>query len=167
MSIGTAGRHLLRSPNPAFRLNSDRRSTAHLQALPNRDRYFKAAFRSPATKTRFRAPITRSMFLAYLFDIHRTFTESAPVRCSGTPRQPALPSRGFYALRDQSVRQFSLPEVHLRKTPDFPSLPAARLHIMKTAADQRSRFATSCEVRCFHEPLGTRTIMRWNLLTVK
>jgi len=125
-----AGRHLLCSLNSAFRLNSDRRSTAHLQALPARERYLKTAFRSPGTKTRFRISIPRSVFLAYLFDVHRTFTESAPVRCSGMPRQPPLPSRGFYALRDQSVCQFSLPEVHLRKTPDFLSLPAARLHFI-------------------------------------
>ena len=118
-------------PEPG--LPAEFRSTLHSPSasfLPDRDRYFKATFRSPATRTRFRATITRSMFLAYFFYIHRTFTEFALVRCSGTPRQPPLPSRGFYALRDQSVRQFSLPEVHLRKTPDFLSLPAARLHFI-------------------------------------
>jgi len=69
-------------------------------------------------------------------------------------------------LRIKAFNWFSLPEVHLRKPPDFPSLPVARLHKMMTAADQRSEFAMSCEVHCFREPLGTRTIMRCNRKTV-
>jgi hypothetical protein len=31
----------------------------------------------------------------------------------------------------KAFSQFSLPEVHLRKSPDFPSLPVAKIHIMK------------------------------------
>jgi hypothetical protein len=82
---------------------------------------------------------------------HRTFTESAPARCSRVPHLPPLPFGGFVPLRIKVFSPFSPLEVHLRKTSDLPSLPVARLHKMMTAADQCSRFAMSREVRCFLE----------------
>ena len=162
-----AGRHLLCSPNSAFRLNSDRRAAAHLQAFPDRDRYFKATFCSPATRTRFRAPFQGQRS----WPTYSISTEPLPnalrsddLECPADLRSPP---GVFMPFGIKAFSQFSLLEVHLHKPPDFPSLPVARLHIMKTAADQRSRFATSCEIRCFRESLGTRTIMRRNPSTVK
>jgi len=83
-------------PEPG--LPAEFRSTLHspsASSLPDRDRYFKAAFRSPAMTTRFRAPIPRSTFLAYLFDIHRTFTwiRSSPMLWNAPPA--STPLQGF------------------------------------------------------------------------
>lgn len=89
-------------------------SASHL----DRGRHLEAAFRSPATKTRFRAPIARSSLPAYLFNIHRTFTESAPVRCSGPPRRPPLPFRVFLC----PSRSMCSADLALRR-PTFASRP--------------------------------------------
>jgi hypothetical protein len=124
------GQHLLCSLNFAFQLRPDRRSTAHLRALPDRGRYFKAAFRSLVTNACFQTPIPRSVLLAYFFHIHRTFAESVSVRCSGPPLQPPLPFGGFMPLRIVAFSQSGAPEAHLLKLPDFLSLPAALTHKM-------------------------------------
>src|SRR5262249_60213255 len=104
LAIRIAGQHLLPSPCHAFQRNKDRRSTARLLACPDRNRYSEAAFRSPATRTRFRAPSRGQCSWPTSFLSHRTFTESAPVRCSRMPRQPPLPLGGFYAPPDLSVQ---------------------------------------------------------------
>jgi len=126
-----AGRHLPCSPNPAFRLNSDRRSAAHLQAFPDRDRYLKATFCSPATRTRFRAPFRgQRSWPTYSISTGPLLNplQSDVLECPADFRSPP---GVFMPFGIKAFSQFSLPEVHLRKSPDFPSLPVARLHIMK------------------------------------
>ena len=49
-------------------------------------------------------------------------------------------------LQIVAFSRFSAPEVHLRKMPDTPLLPAA-ITLKLLAADQRFRFATSREAR--------------------
>jgi hypothetical protein len=133
----------LNAPQPVF-------------AISDWDRYLEAAFRSPATRACFQTPH---------FEVN---VPGLPlrhlIRPSPNPLRPDAPECPtcfrsplgvLMPLRIKAFSGFSPLEVHLRNPLDFPSLPVARLHIMKTATDQCSGFATFCEVRCFREPLGT------------
>jgi hypothetical protein len=87
---------------------------------------------------------------------HRTFTESAPVRRSRAPHLPPLPFRVFDAPLAHSVRPVQPSGSPPSQVARFPFTPRGQTPLlMMTAADQRSEFASSREVRCFHEPLGT------------
>ena len=89
---------------------------------------------------------------------HQTFTESAPVRCSRVPHLLPLPFGVSYAPPDQSVLLVQPSGSPPSQVVRFPFAPRGQTPLlMMTATDQRSRFAPSCEVRCFHEPLGTRS----------
>src|SRR2546425_851727 len=77
-------------------------------SLPRPGPIFLSSLSLALNENPFPSPISRSMFLAYSFRIHRTFTESAPVRRSGMPRQSPLPFGGFYAPPDQGVQLVQL-----------------------------------------------------------
>jgi hypothetical protein len=124
-------------------------------ALSDRGRCLEAAFRSSATKTCFQAPIARSTFLAYFFDIpsnlHRI--RSGPTLQSAPPA--SAPLRGFDAPLAHSVQPVQPSGSPPSQVARFPFTPRGQTPLkMMTAADQRSEFASSREVRCFHEPLG-------------
>jgi hypothetical protein len=113
--------------------------------LPYRDRRSGAAFRSPVTKTRFRAPIPRSALLAcpllIASDLHRI--RSGPLPRDASPA--STPLWGFLCpAGSRRSACASSPEVHLRRLPDLPSLPMARLHFLNDDG-QGSTF----QVRCF------------------
>jgi hypothetical protein len=122
---------------------------------------FRAAFRSPATRTRFRVPFQgqRSWPCSFLHppDLHRI--RSSPMLQNALP--VSAPLLGFLCPSG-SKRSTGLA---LRK-PTYASRPISFRSPwpdsikMMSAADQRSGIATSREVRCFRKPLGTRTIMR-------
>ena len=96
---------------------------------------------------------------SYPPDLHRI--RSSPMFRNAVPA--STPLQGFLCPSGSKCSTGSaFQKLNLRKPPDLPSLPVARLHKMMTATDQRSRFATSQEAFYFYEPLGTRFIMRQN-----
>jgi len=113
-------------------------------------RPFARPQRRPASRLPFRGQCSRPTSSISIGPSPNPLQPDAP-ECPACLRSP---SGVFMPLRIIAFSRFSLPEAHLRKPPDFLSLPVARRHKMMTTEDQRSRFATSCEVRCFHEPLG-------------
>jgi len=89
----------------------------------------------------------RSAFLPYEARSPRA------TRCPVPSSEPAVCYRAFTPLRDLSIppARSAQPGPGRRnlpcKLPDFPSLPAAMKWVNISAADQRSRLATSCQAR--------------------
>ena len=126
-------------------------------------RPFALPQREPASRIPFRGRCSRPASSISIGPSPNPLQSDAP-ECPACLRSPL---GVFMPLRIKAFSRLSPPETHLRKPPVFPSLPVARLHLMTTAADQRSRFATSREVRCFHVPLGTKFMMLQILIPVK
>jgi hypothetical protein len=125
-----AGRHLLRSPNPAFRLNSDRRSAAHRKLFPTGTDISKRPFARPQRELVSEPPFRgRCSWPTYSISTGPLPNplQSDVLECPADFRSPP----GFFMpFGIKAFSQFSLPEVHLRKPPDFPSLPVVRLHFI-------------------------------------
>lgn len=88
----------------------------------------KRSFTRPQRKPVSRPPLRGQRSRPTSSTSHRTFTESAPVRCSRVPHLLPLPFRISTPFRIKAFSRFSPLEAHLRKASDFPSLPVARLH---------------------------------------
>jgi len=111
-------------PSGCTRLNAPQTASAFPIGAVVSKRPFARPQRKPVSRSPFRGHRSRPTSSIS----HRTFTESAPVRRSRVPHLLPLPFGVSTPLWLIAFSRFSPLEAHLRKSPDSPLLPVARLH---------------------------------------